>query len=99
MKYYLACTRYLGDIYSNQPSYSRLGHSFNFCPAEDALPKAVLQAIAKMGTNPAFHGTDSIFREPLMTAAKCSTCYEWFVEWKNKIASGPDFIGKFSTFI
>lgn len=75
-------------------------HSFNFCSAEDALPKAVLEAIAIMGTDPAsFRKTDEIFSRPLMTAAKCSTCCEWFLEWKKKIAAGMDSVPKFSTFI
>jgi hypothetical protein len=100
MKYYTACTRYLGVIYANQPSYTIMYHSFNHCPAEDALPKAVLEAMANMGTDPAsFHKTENMFSGPLRTAAKCSTCFERLVDWKGRIASGTDSVRKFSTFI
>jgi len=100
-KYYSACSKYLGAIYANQPSYiTTKYHPFNFCSVADALPKAVLEAIAIMGTNPAsFRNTDSIFCGPLMTAAKCSECCERLLGWKQKIAAGMDFVPKFSTFI
>jgi len=75
-------------------------HSYNTCSAEDALPKAVCEAIAIMRTDPAsFRNTDEIFIRPLMTAAKCSTCCERLLEWKKKIAEGLDSVPKFSTLI
>ncbi|KAM6493192.1 hypothetical protein JOM56_011326 [Amanita muscaria] len=71
----------------------------NKCRADDALPKAVLQAIAIMRTGPvSFHNTDDLFSRPLITAAACPTCYERLVEWKEKIAAGTDSV-RFSTFI
>jgi hypothetical protein len=99
-KYYSACSRYLGAIYADQPKITTMYHSFNICSAEDALPKAVLQAIAIMGTDPAsFRKTDEIFCGPLMTAAGCSECCDRLLGWKRKIAAGMNSVPKFSTFI
>jgi len=100
VRYFSACNEKLGAIYANQPYYTTKSHSYNTCPAEDALPKAVLQAIAIMRTNPAcFRDIEKIFRGPLLTAAKCSTCYDWFLEWKEQIANAMDSVPKFSTFL
>lgn len=100
-KYYSACSKNLGNIYHNQPSYiTTKYHPFNSCSVADALPKAVLEAIAIMGTDPAsFRKTDEIFCGPLVTAAGCSACFERLFAWKQKIAAGMDSIPKFGTFI
>jgi len=100
-KYYSACSKHLGAIYFNQPNYiTTKCHPFNSCSVADALPKAVLEAISIMGTDPAsFRKTDDIFCGPLMTAAGCSECCGRLLRWKQKIAAGMDFVPKFSTLI
>jgi len=99
-RYYSACSKQLGVIYANRPRHTTMYHSCNICPAEDALDKAVLEAIAIMGTDPtSFRNADEIFCRPLTTASKCSTCCEWLLGWKKKIAAGMDSVPKFSTFI
>ena len=103
MKYYSACSRHLGVIYHNQPgspSYPMYHSIGKQCPATDALPKAISEAVAIMGTDPvSFHKTEQNFIGPLMTAAKCSICFKGLVGWKGKIASGTNSVPKFSTFI
>jgi hypothetical protein len=100
-KYYSACSKHLGAIYASQPDYiTTKYHPSNSCSVADALPKAVLQAISIMRTDPAsFRKTDDIFRGPLMTAAGCSECFRRLLGWKQKIAAGMDFVPKFSTLI
>jgi hypothetical protein len=100
-KYYSACIVRLGNFYVGQPSYvTTKYHSFNSCDVERALPLAVLQAIARMRTDPtSFRKTDEIFVEAMETAASCSSCFGRLLDWKQDIAGGMDSVPKFSTFI
>jgi hypothetical protein len=92
----------LGASYANQPSYDYTKyHSLNTCYAEDALPKAVLEAIAIMKTDPASfqRNINEILRGPFAKAAKCSSCYDRFCGWVDRIEASKDSLPKFSTFL